>query len=67
MAGIVNLRTARKRLQRMKKRAEGTANAAKFGRSRADREAKEQRARAQRVALDGHLRERGGEAGEPPQ
>lgn len=57
MAEIVNLRSARKLRERAKKRTQADANAAKFGRSRAERAAEEARADQVRRHLDGHRRE----------
>ncbi|MBC7156790.1 MAG: DUF4169 family protein, partial [Rhodobacteraceae bacterium] len=50
MAGVVNLRQARKDRARAARRAEGDANAAKFGRPKAERELA--RARAEKAARD---------------
>ena len=58
MAEIVNLRTAKKQRERLKKRAEGDENAAKFGRTKGQREAEAAAAEKARRALDGHERER---------
>ena len=57
MAEIVNLRAKRKDAARAADRARGDANAAKFGRTKAEREV--QQARADKAArdLDGHRRE----------
>ena len=56
MAEIVNLRHARKLRERAKKRAQGDANALKFGRSKAERMGEAARAEADRRRLDGHRR-----------
>lgn len=56
MAKIVNLRDARKARERAARRAEGDANAAKFGRTKAERELEEARAAKARAFLDGHAR-----------
>lgn len=57
MAEIVNLRTARKAKARDDARAKADENAAKFGRSKAEKDL--QAARAEKAArdLDGHARE----------
>lgn len=57
MAEIVNLRQAKKQAARKAARAKGDENAAKFGRTRAEREL--QQARAEKAArdLEGHRRE----------
>jgi hypothetical protein len=57
MAEIVNLRAKRKEAARKAARAQGDANAAKFGRTRAEKEL--DRARAEKAArdLDGAKRE----------
>lgn len=57
MAEIVNLRAARKAKDRLKKRAKGDENAAKFGRSKAERDTEAARADKARAFLDGHARE----------
>lgn len=63
MAEIVNLRTVRKAKDRVKKRAQADENAAKFGRSGAERKLEEARAEKARADLEGHRREpEGGEA-----
>ena len=58
MAEIVNLRNARKAQQRAKARAEGDENAARFGRTKAQRELEQARADKARAELDAHRRER---------
>ena len=57
MAEIVNLRTAKKQAARKAARAQGDANAAKFGRSKAEKDLA--RARSDKAAreLDAHKRE----------
>ncbi len=55
--GVINLRTARKQRARVQKRAAGDANAARNGRSKAERAAEAARAAAERRHLDGHKRE----------
>lgn len=57
MADIVNLRAARKAQTRAKARAQADENAAKFGRTKAQRTAEAAQAAKARAALDGHLRE----------
>lgn len=65
MAGIVNLRQARKARARAEARAEADQNAARFGRSRTARASdKAQAERAERL-LDGHRRDRRTETGDP--
>jgi hypothetical protein len=54
---IVNLNTARKQVARTKKRADASANALKFGRTKAQRESEVAVAARARAALDGHERE----------
>ncbi|MDW4551424.1 DUF4169 family protein [Defluviimonas sp. D31] len=58
MAEIVNLRNARKAQKRAKARAEGDENAARFGRTKAQRELEQARADKARAELDAHRRER---------
>ncbi|PQO22943.1 DUF4169 domain-containing protein [Rhodobacteraceae bacterium WD3A24] len=53
----VNLRAARKARVRAEKRAAGDANAAKFGRTKAERARAEAEAKAARARLDAHRRE----------
>lgn len=57
MAELVNLRAAKKTRERVKKRAEGDENAAKFGRTKAEKAAEKAQADKARAALDGHKRE----------
>lgn len=54
MAKVVNLREARKARERAARRVEGDANAAKFGRTKAERQLEEARAAKARAFLDGH-------------
>ena len=57
MAEIVNLRQAKKQAARKAARAKGDENAAKFGRTKAEREVQEARAEKAARDLDGHRRE----------
>ncbi|MCJ8138913.1 DUF4169 family protein [Falsirhodobacter halotolerans] len=57
MTKVVNLRAARKSREREERRAQGDANAAKFGRTKAERDAQTARADKARRDLDGHARE----------
>lgn len=57
MAEIVNLRAARKDRERQKARAKGDENAAKFGRTKAEKQLEAARAEKARRELDGHERE----------
>jgi hypothetical protein len=57
MAEIVNLRTARKAKEREKSRATGDENAAKFGRTKAEKNLEKARADKARRDLEGHVRE----------
>lgn len=57
MAKIVNLRAARKAKERETSRAMGDQNAAKFGRTKAEKDLEEARAEKARRDLDGHARE----------
>ncbi|MCE5972464.1 DUF4169 family protein [Sinirhodobacter sp. WL0062] len=54
---IVNLNTARKQADRTKKRTQADANAAKFGRTKAQRKLEETEADMARNKLDQHKRE----------
>ncbi len=54
MADPVNLRLARKQLDRAKKRAQGAENAAKHGVSKADRSLEKARADKDARGLDQH-------------
>ena len=57
MAEIVNLRAARKAKDRQTARAKGDENAAKFGRTKAEKEIEKAQADKARRDLDGHERE----------
>lgn len=57
MAKIVNLRAARKAKERETSRATGDQNAAKFGRTKAEKYLEKARAEKARRDLDGHARE----------
>lgn len=57
MAKIVNLRAARKAKERETSRATGDQNAAKFGRTKAEKDLEKVRAEKARRDLDGHARE----------
>jgi sRNA-binding protein len=57
MAKIVNLRAARKAKERETSRAAGDQNAAKFGRTKAEKDLEKARAEKARRDLDGHARE----------
>ncbi|MDE3240778.1 MAG: DUF4169 family protein [Paracoccaceae bacterium] len=57
MAEIVNLTRARKAQARVKKRAEGDENAAKFGRTKAQKAAEKSAADKARKTLDAHRRD----------
>jgi hypothetical protein len=61
MAEIVNLRTARKQATRKAARDAGAAQAAKFGRSRAEKDLAQARADKAARDLDAHRREDGAE------
>ncbi|CUX81947.1 MAG: protein of unknown function containing DUF4169 domain [Roseibaca calidilacus] len=54
MSKIVNLRTIRKQAARDAKRRAGDANAARHGRSRAERQADQTQADKARAHLDAH-------------
>ena len=58
MAKPVNLNKARKSRARAEKRAKGDANAVKFGRTRAERQAEEDHAARAARFLDQHERDR---------
>lgn len=62
MAQIVNLSRIRKQRKRAADRAEADANAARFGRTRAEREAERRAAEKAARDLDAHLRSREDEA-----
>jgi len=57
MAEIVNLRRVKKRREAAMKRAQADANAARFGRTRAERELEAARQEQARAVLEGHRRE----------
>ena len=59
MAEVVNLRTVKKLAARTAARAGADANAAKFGRTKADREAERKQAEKAARDLDAHRREPG--------
>ncbi|MFD1914382.1 DUF4169 family protein [Halodurantibacterium flavum] len=59
MAKLVNLRQVRKDRARTDKRAKGDENAAKFGRSKAERDQEAARAEKARAHLDAHKRDPG--------
>ncbi len=61
MAEIINLRAKRKEADRKAARAQGDANAAKFGRTKAERELEAARAAKAARGLDGHKRDGGSE------
>ncbi|OYU18515.1 MAG: hypothetical protein CFE34_10085 [Rhodobacteraceae bacterium PARR1] len=61
MADIINLRAKRKAADRKAARAQGDANAAKFGRTKAERALEAARAAKAARALDGHKRDGGPE------
>ena len=57
MAEIINLRQAKKQADRKTARSDADANAAKFGRTKAQRELEKTRAEMARRELDAHRRE----------
>ncbi len=57
MGDILNLRAAKKAASRAKARAQGGENAAKFGRSKAQKLAQKTQADKARAAIDAHRRE----------
>lgn len=57
MAEIFNLRAAKKAASRVKSRAQGDENAAKFGRSLAAKSAEKTQAEKAKAQLDAHQRE----------
>jgi hypothetical protein len=66
-AEVVNLRARRKEAARRAARLRADANAAKFGRTKAEKELERARADRARRGLDAHLREAGhAEGGEEP-
>ena len=56
MSDVVNLRAARKLRDRLKKSVQATENAARTGRTKAERLAEERAAAKASRTLDGHLR-----------
>ena len=58
MADIINLRTHKKQAARKAARAEGDANAAKFGQTKVARDLNTARAEKSARALDGHKLDR---------
>ena len=57
MADVTNLNRFRKQRARAEKRAQGDENAAKFGRTKAQRTLEETQAAQARARLDAHRRE----------
>lgn len=57
MAGVVNLRQARKARERDERRLAGDENAARFGRTKAQKEAERRAAEKNRAHLDAHKRD----------
>lgn len=57
MAEVINLRQAKKQAARQAARAEADANAAKFGRTKAEREVEKARTEKAVRDLDGHRRD----------
>lgn len=57
MAKVINLRTAKKQAARQAARIQADANAAKFGRTKAEREAEKARAEKATRTIDAHRRE----------
>lgn len=57
MSQVTNLNQFRKQKARAEKRAQGDANAAKFGRTKAERDLEPARKDKERRDLDGHKRE----------
>ncbi|MCT4685098.1 MAG: DUF4169 family protein [Roseicyclus sp.] len=53
---VINLGRVRKQRARDEKRRTADANAARFGRTKAERQAEEARVKAETAHLDGHLR-----------
>ncbi|MCE6951622.1 DUF4169 family protein [Cereibacter sphaeroides] len=64
MAEIVNLRARRKAAERDARRRKGDENAAKHGRTKAERDLEQARAEKARADLDAHRRETPGPDGE---
>ena len=63
MAEIVNLRQKRKEAARKAARAAGDANAARFGRTKAERDLQAARDEKARRDLDAHVRDKNDEGG----
>ncbi|MGB3177569.1 MAG: DUF4169 family protein [Albidovulum sp.] len=57
MAEIVNLRTARKHRDKVKKRSEGTENSVRFGRTKVEKSLEQARAEKARTDHAAHQRE----------
>lgn len=57
MADIINLRAAKKARSRAEARAQGDANSAKFGRTKAERTLEQTRAEKAKHSLDSHQRD----------
>ncbi len=57
MADIINLRSAKKAAARGRARAQGDANAAKFGRTKSEKNVTRAQAEKAKAKLDAHLRE----------
>ena len=57
MAELINLRAVRKAKAKAETRAQADANAAKFGRSKAEKALETSRAEKAKCDLDGHERE----------
>ncbi|MDQ2065057.1 DUF4169 family protein [Xinfangfangia sp. CPCC 101601] len=58
MGELINLRQVKKQAARKAARSVADANAAKFGRSKAEKSLDEARADLTKRALDGHLRDK---------
>lgn len=67
MGEVINLRTAKKQAARKAARALGNANAAKFGRTKAERDLQAAEAEKSARDLDGHRRGGDGGAGTGPE
>lgn len=61
MSKVTNLRRFRKQKARAEKAGRGDANAARFGRTRAEAQAEKTRAEKARATLEAHRREDRGE------
>lgn len=57
MAEIINLRSVKKAKDRQQARAKGDENAARFGRTKAEKDLERARADLARRTLDGHERD----------